>query len=140
VELVMVCRSVSRPASGPICCEPVDSTHPDTQGVAEAVGTSKSTVERQVSQCGTGDDRGEAVETTGLDGKTYPRRNSGGGYRGELKPHMRLNRAVKAIQGIDVAAAKDQAELRQQLQDTRKLVCELIDKLLASIQPAHEAG
>ena len=33
VELVMVCRSLSRPAFRPICSEPVDSTHPDTQGL-----------------------------------------------------------------------------------------------------------
>lgn len=44
-------------------------------------------------------------------------------------------RAVEAIEGIDVAAAKDQAELRQQLQDTRAQVCKLIDELLDSIQP-----
>lgn len=100
------------------------------RAIAEAVGTSKSTVSRQVSQSGTG-------ETTGLDNKTYPRRNSGGGYRGHLAPHMRLNRAVKAIAGINVASAKDQAALRQQLQDTRRRVCELIDELIVSIKSTN---
>lgn len=100
------------------------------RAIAEALDTSKSTLARQVSQSGTGED-----ETTGLDGKTYTRRNHGGGYRGELRPAMPLDRAVKAIEGIDVAAAKDQAGLRQQLQATRAQVCKLIDKLLHSIQP-----
>lgn len=110
------------------------------RAIAEAVGTSKSTVARQVSQSGTGDNDGEAVKATGMDGKAYTRRNHGGGYRGELKPHMRLNRAVKAIEGIDVAAAKDQTELRQQLQDTRNRICELIDERLDNIQSATESN
>jgi hypothetical protein len=62
------------------------------------------------------------------------RPGAGGGARG-VGPIDKLNRAVKAIEGIDVAAAKDQAQLQQQLESARTRVCELIDELLASIQP-----
>lgn|SRR5271166_794298 len=123
------------------------------RAIAEAVDTSKSTVQRQVSeahpqtdsqvsQSGTGD---EAVETTGLDGKLYPRadtrqdtaigdsqpelpteqqdstRHHGGGHIGPWTREDRLNRAEKLIQGITFEG--EDAELARQ-------ICELIDQLL----------
>ena len=96
--------------------------------ISAATNIPRSTVGDQVSGFGHVD-----AVTHGHDGKAYPRRRGNGGYRGHLKPHMRLNRAVKAIEGIDVAVAEDQAALRQQLQDTRNVLCGLIDQLLQSI-------
>lgn len=105
--------------------------------IAEAVGTSKSTVQRQVSQAGTGDH--SATSTVGLDGKSYgrdagkeetvegqqnPPRRGGGGHRGPLTPDMKLNRAEKLIQGIGFEGSN--AELATQ-------ICGLIAKLRASI-------
>lgn len=93
------------------------------RAIAEAVGTSKSTVARQVSQSGTGEG-----ETTGLDGNTYKRRHGGGGHRGPMDAVMKLKRVgsmVANITGLEPDDAEKQSE-----------ICRLIDQLLASIQPA----
>ncbi|MGV0037832.1 hypothetical protein [Mycobacterium colombiense] len=55
-------------------------------------------------------------------------------------PQTQLNTAVESIKGIDVTAADDLSALEQQLQDTRKLVCELIDLHLDSIESYARSG
>lgn len=102
------------------------------RAIAEAVGTSKSTVARQVSQSGTGDLGGEAVKTTGTDGKAYSRRNGGGGHRGPLDAVMKLRRAGSAIANITGLEPDDAAR--------QAAICELIGELLASIQPVTESN
>lgn len=100
------------------------------RGISEATGVPRSTVGDQVS--GTG----HVGHTTGLDDKSYPRRG-GGGYRGILRPDMRLDRAVKTIANIDPAAAEDHDALRQQLEDARKRINEAIDHHLERINAAQ---
>lgn len=94
--------------------------------IAAATNIPRSTVGDQVS--GTGHvDNGEAyqvLKTTGHDGKTYPRRRGGGGYRGPLTPQMKLNRAGKLIAGI--AFEGSNAELARQ-------ICGLIDQLCTNL-------
>ncbi|OMC39209.1 helix-turn-helix domain-containing protein [Mycobacterium sp. IS-1264] len=94
------------------------------RAIAKAVGTSKSTVSRQVSQAGTAG-HGAAVQTTGIDGKAYPRRNCGGGHRGPLPVGTTLSRAKTAIDKI-TGLDGDADALRTQ-------ICELIDRLLDSL-------
>jgi hypothetical protein len=96
------------------------------RAIAEAVDTSKSTVSRQVSQSGTGDEAAQTAETTGLDGKTYARHHNGGA-RGQQSARVRLSRARSAIENIPLDG--DAADIK-----TR--ICSLIDELLASIEPA----
>jgi hypothetical protein len=93
------------------------------RAIAEAVDTSKSAVHRQVSQSGTGREDGEAVETTGLDGKSYTRHN--GGHRGPLTPKMWLDRARSAIGNIKIEG--EAAELRTE-------IVEKIDRLIEVIE------
>ncbi|WP_197504776.1 RNA polymerase sigma factor, partial [Mycobacterium sp. 852002-51163_SCH5372311] len=101
------------------------------RAIAEALGISKSTVQRQVSQSGTGDDDGEVVKTTGTDNKAYPRRShGGGGHRGPLDAVMKLKRAGSAIANI---TGLEPDEARKQT-----AICELIEDLLASIQPGNQ--
>lgn len=99
------------------------------RAVAEAVGTSKSSVGRQLSQCGTtaglrsGEARGEA-STTGTDGKSYPRRG-GGGYRGEMPPAMRLSRYRSGIDNLD--------GLPEEAESLKERICEEIDELISLV-------
>ncbi|MCV7100729.1 hypothetical protein [Mycobacterium palustre] len=49
-------------------------------------------------------------------------------------PQARLSAAVESIKGIDVSAADDLSALGQSLQDTRKLICGLIDQYLEQME------
>lgn len=95
------------------------------RAVAEAVGMSRSTVWRQVSQCVTGAEpcNGEGVEEsiTGLDGKGYHRRG-GGGYRGKMPPAMRLSRYRSGIDNL--------AGLPEEAESLKERICEEIDELI----------
>lgn len=114
------------------------------RAIADAVGTSKSSVSRQVSQSGTGEG-----QTTGMDGKSYRRdpnvidlntkrpdtegghrpkmSHHNGGRRGKWKSNDFADRAKSCVEHID-----GDPELR-----TR--IIGLIDELLASIEPKTES-
>jgi hypothetical protein len=118
------------------------------RAIAEALDTSKSSVHRRVSQSGTGED-GEAVETTGRDGKRYPRlvpdqetelddeseqpadHHNNGGARGKRTPSQQLTRAKSSINNIALDGAA--AEIKRE-------ICRLIDELLASIKITTESN
>lgn len=97
------------------------------RAIAEAIGTSKSTVSRQLSQTGTGKFGDKVIS---LNGKMQKRRNHGGGHRGPLDAAMKLRRVgstIAKISGLEGADAEKQRE-----------ICNLIEELLASIQPMPE--
>ncbi|SLH95738.1 Uncharacterised protein [Mycobacteroides abscessus subsp. massiliense] len=116
----------------------IDQFHEDgmsVRAIAEKLGLSKSTVHRQVSQSGTGDRGGNVI---GIDGKPHPGAVSAltgddveqptsrhnGGRRGAWQPEDYANRAKSFIENIN----GDDTLCSQ--------ICDLIDELLASIQPA----
>lgn len=101
------------------------------RAVAEAVGMSKSSVGRQVSQCGTGAEpcngEGESSgeqQTTGRDGKSY-RRNGGGGPRGPLPADMALKRYKSAIHNL--------AGLPEEAESLKDRICEEIGELISLV-------
>ncbi|WP_066899018.1 helix-turn-helix domain-containing protein [Mycolicibacterium houstonense] len=95
------------------------------RAVAEAVGMSKSSVGRQVSQCGTGGEAAQSAETTtGTDGKDYPRRRNGG-PRGPLPAEMALKRYRSAIRNLD--------GLPEEAESLKDRICEEIDELISLV-------
>lgn len=97
------------------------------RAVAEAVGISKSSVARQLSQSGTGAAVSDSErQTTGLQGKGYARRHGGGGgHRGPLTPVMALKRLRSSTHNL-AGLPEDAATLRDR-------ICELMDQLIASL-------
>lgn len=95
---------------------------------AQATGQSKSTVQREVSQLGTVEGRSDV--TVGHDNKVRARKQRGDRreHSLSLRADTLLFRAQSTIRGI--------SGLPPEAVEKQTAICNLIDELLASIQPA----